>query len=102
MDIEALTKDIYTYVRAMDDIVTENGPMHAISQQREFSENYRNIGIGIMSMADFFLKLGIRYGSGESVEIIDQLMREVFRTAVMASSALAQERGCFPKYTPKV
>lgn len=94
----ALGRDMYIYVRGMDDIVTENSELHALEQQREFSRNYRNIGIGVMGLGDALIKMGIKYGSEESIHWLSDLMKFIFRNAVFASNKLALERGTFPKY----
>ena len=91
-----LIKDIKIYVEAMDTIVDENSKFHALPQQREFSQNYRNIGIGVMGIADMFIKLNLRYGSSESKQLLKHLMPLIFREAVIASSQLAKAKGSFP------
>ena len=48
------------------------------------------------------IKLGIVYGSAESISIIGNLSNYIFRQAVIASSDLAVERGNFPGYDPKI
>lgn len=79
-------------------MLDENINNHALPEQREMAEKYRNIGLGIMGMHDMFIKLGITYGSKESIEFIDSLMDLMFRTAVIKSSELAKEKGAFPNY----
>lgn len=95
-------KDIFVYVEAMDDIVTENSKLHALKEQRDFSINYRNIGIGIMGIADMLVKLGLIYGSKEANKLLDKIGNTLFRHAVIASSELAKKRGVFPKYSSNI
>ena len=95
-------KDLALYVKEMDMIIDENSKMHALPEQREFSNNYRNIGIGVMGLADCLLKLGIRYGSKQAITFVDALGNLMFRTAVVTSSLLAKDLGSFPKYSPKI
>lgn len=101
-DDEQFVRDIALYVKEMDMIIDENAKLHALPEQREFAKNYRNIGIGIMGLADCLLKLGFTYGSREAVEFVDQMGYLMFRAAVVASAFLAKELGSFPKYSPKV
>lgn len=100
IDFKALQNDIPHIVRAMDDVVSENMHRHALAEQREMAENYRNIGIGIMGMADMFCKLQLKYGGAESLEVIDFVMHYITRQCILASCELAKERGTFPKYDP--
>lgn len=101
-DTDALVNDIRSIVKAMDDIIDENLPNHALPEQREQVAKYRNIGIGIMGIHDAFIKHGIKYGSKESIEILQSVMHILFRHAVIASVLLGRERGSFSGYDPKV
>lgn len=71
---------------------------HALKEQKEMAMNYRNIGLGIMGEHDALIKMGMKYGSKESIDFIDSIMGLMFRSSVIASSRLAKEKGCFPKY----
>ena len=71
---------------------------HPLQEQRDMAFNYRNVGLGIMGMHDMLIKLGITYGSKESKELIDYIMRRMFRAAVIKSCDLAKEKGAFPKW----
>lgn len=102
LDYESLITDVEYIVKAMDDVLTENLDRHALIAQREMAENYRNIGIGIMGLADAFVKLGYTYGDSDSIGFSYNLAKTIFRGAVYASVGLAQSRGSFPKYSPIV
>lgn len=91
-------KAVKTAVKALDTVLDENMENHALAEQKNMARNYRNIGLGIMGLHDFLIKLGIVYGSEESRRIIDRVMNVMFRTAVIASADLAREKGPFPKY----
>lgn len=102
IDRQALYEDMFVYVRAMDDVLEENLPNHALKEQTENAQRYRNLGIGVMGIHDMFIKLGIVYGSDESIEFMSDIMKWIFRSAVIASADLAKIRGNFPGYDPKV
>jgi ribonucleoside-diphosphate reductase alpha chain len=57
----------------------------------------RPVGLGIMGFADLCLKLGITYGSDESLELMEQLMGFIRRESWMASMQLGSEKGVFPE-----
>lgn len=101
-DFIGFTDAVKTMVTALDDIVEENYSRHPLKEQQEMSYNCRNIGIGVFGYATMLMKMGIRYGSYKALEFTDYLFSKMFRTAVMASSALAAERGSFPWYSDKV
>src|SRR5690554_6557263 len=51
-----------------------------------------------MGLAELLIRLGIRYGSPESVEFIDKLYSFMARAAYETSIELAQEKGPFPNF----
>lgn len=101
-DYYDFSKAVKIAVKALDMVLDENMENHPLKEQREMAFNYRNIGLGIMGMHDFLIKLGYKYGSKNSINLIDNLMGSMFTNAVIASSGLAKEKGSFPKYSPSV
>lgn len=51
-----------------------------------------------MGLADMFIKLGIRYGSPESLELADKIGYVMINAAMQQSALLAKEYGTYPKY----
>ena len=102
IDYLALTNDIEIIVSEMDRVLEENIERHALEEQKEMARKYRNIGIGIMGLADLFVKLGVRYGDSNSVGIAYNLMKYIFREAVIISAANGKIYGNFPGYNEKV
>ena len=102
VDLLALSSDIYTIVKAMDDIVDENIEVTPLQEQKEVARKYRNIGIGIMGLADYFVMLGMKYGSQDSIQEAKYLMEYIFNEALKASVRLGKERGSFPGYKSSV
>lgn len=102
IDWDVLGNDIAPIVEEMDKVLEENAFRHALPEQTEMALKYRNIGIGIMGLADMFVKLGIKYGSANSIEVASTLMRFIFKKSVEASVNLAEKLGNFPGYDNKV
>lgn len=102
IDYLSLKYDIEEIVSEMDKVLEENLSRHALPEQREMARKYRNIGIGIMGLADLFVKMGVTYGSPDSIGITKTLMRFIFREAVKVSAANGRIYGNFPGYDPKV
>ena len=100
--IDQLKAAIKVIVPAMDKIIDENADNHALPEQKEMALNYRNIGIGVMGLHDCLVKLGLTYGSNESLKFTAELMRNIFRFAVTESVRLGKDLGSFPKYEPSV
>ena len=101
-DYDAFSKAVKIAIRGLDDVLDENMNNHPLKEQREMAYNYRNVGLGIMGLADCLIKLGITYGSKKSIEAMDDIMNTMFKSAVIASVNLAKDKGVFPKYNSKL
>ena len=101
-NFDALIEDTKHIVAAMDDVLEENLPNHALPEQQHMAARYRNLGIGVMGIHDMFIKYGFKYGDNLSVRLLEDIMGVLFRSAVNASVELAQSRGSFPGYNHKV
>ncbi|PYS92681.1 MAG: adenosylcobalamin-dependent ribonucleoside-diphosphate reductase [Acidobacteria bacterium] len=60
----------------------------------------RPVGLGIMGFADLCLQLKVKYGSPESIALMDELMSFVRREAWLESCQLGAEKGVFAEYQP--
>lgn len=84
-------------VMALNQVLIEGLTLHPLSIQQETVRDWRQIGLGTMGLAEMLIKLGIKYGSPESIKIIDTIYNDIASTAVEESLALAKEHGCYPK-----
>ncbi|MFN0277992.1 MAG: adenosylcobalamin-dependent ribonucleoside-diphosphate reductase [Pyrinomonadaceae bacterium] len=57
----------------------------------------RPVGLGIMGFADLCLRLGVTYGSNQSIDLMQAVMSFVRREAWHASLRLGKEKGVFPE-----
>ena len=101
-DTESFVIAVKIAIRALDTVLDENMKNHPLKEQQEMARNFRNVGLGLMGMHDMFIKLGYTYGDKQSIEFADSLADLMFRTAVIASSELAEKKGAFPKYDSRV
>lgn len=101
-DFEDFKEATRIAIIALDKVLDENKNNHALPEQREMAVKYRNVGLGITGAYDALVRMGIRYGSKQSVDFMDALMGCMFRVAVITSSKLAEEYGTFPGYKPEV
>ena len=84
-------------VRALNDVLEEGLPLHPLAEQRESVSDWRQIGLGIMGLADMLIKLEITYGTKEANDLCHRLGFIMADTAINESAMLAKERGKFPK-----
>lgn len=82
----------------LNEVLDENMNLHPLEQQREMSRELRQIGLGIMGLADMFIKMGVKYGSSESISLIHQVGRIMVNEALRQSAMMAQVDGPFPRF----
>ena len=97
-DIPMFKKDIHTIVKAMNDVLDQGLPLHPLQIQRETVRDYRQIGIGVMGIADMLIKLETKYDTDEAIEICDTIGKILANESIKASALLAKEEGYYPKY----
>lgn len=71
---------------------------HPLAEQRRTVRDWRQIGLGIMGLADMLIKLGIEYGSPDSITLCDSIGYSMARNAIVASADIAGYAGCYDKY----
>ena len=59
----------------------------------------RRTGLGVTAVGDTLAALGIRYGSDESIDVVESFYRHLAVSAYRSSCDLAKERGPFPVYS---
>ena len=97
-DFDDFKHTVSIAVRALNDVLDEGLSLHPLQEQKDSVKNWRQIGLGIMGLADCLIKLGIRYGSEDSIEVCDDIGFAMASTAINTSALLAKERGRYPKY----
>lgn len=93
-------KTVDIAVKALNIVLGEGLPLHPLKEQRESVRNWRQIGLGIFGLADLLIKMGIKYGSPESIDLCDMIGHAMAYQAIMTSNSIAIEVGSYPKYKP--
>lgn len=88
-------------VIALNEVLDEGLPLHPLKEQRDSVRDWRQIGLGIMGLADMLIKMEVRYGSQEAVHICDMIGLSMAHTAILTSAQLAEQYGAYPKYHPE-
>lgn len=101
-DFGKLQRTVFRAVKALNDTLDEGLPLHPLSGQQETVRDWRQIGLGVFGMADALVKLGVKYGSDESIELFDKIGRTIARNAIIESNNLARSHGAYPNYNDKV
>jgi ribonucleotide reductase alpha subunit len=83
-------------VRFLDDVI--DSTPYFFEENAKIQGAERRVGLGTMGVAELMIRLGIRYGSDESVEFIEKLYRFIAIEAYRTSSEIAKEKGSFPAF----
>ena len=95
-DFEGLKHCVEVSVNALNEVLEEGLPLHPLEEQQESVSKWRQIGLGIMGLADCLIKLGLAYGEEEAVEMCDKIGFAMADSAIAASAKLAKEKGAYP------
>lgn len=96
-DFDGFKDKVQIAVRNLNVLLDEGLPLHPLEEQRETVGNWRQIGLGPMGIADMLIKLGIRYGSEESINLCEEIAFTMANYAIRESARIAKEQGPFPK-----
>lgn len=97
-DIEKFKACVEDCILGLNEVLEEGLSLHPLKQQQQSVSQYRQIGLGVMGIADMLIKLNIRYGSEESINLCDKISKRMLNSAVKKSALLAKERGPYEKY----
>lgn len=95
-------KAVVIAVYGLNDVLDEGLPLHPLEAQRDSVRNWRQIGLGIMGLADMLIKLGVTYGSEESLVICDDIGWNLANEALSTSITIAKNKGEYPMFSDKV
>lgn len=120
-DFEGFAAVVKRAQRMMDDIVSldieaiekilikiENDPESDEVKYREknlwtrilkTAKNGRRTGLGVTAIGDTIAALGIRYGSPQSIIVVEHIYKTLAISAYRSSVTLAEERGPFPIFS---
>lgn len=95
-DFDAFARTAAIGVRFLDDVL--DATAYPLERIREFSRQWRRIGLGFTGLGDVFAMLRMRYGSDESLAMAERIARTLRDASYSASSDLAAEKGSFPAF----
>ena len=95
-DERELVRLVRVAVRFLDNVIDIS--RFPLSDQRAEAFAKRRIGLGVTGLADALIFCRARYGSEESLELIDRWLGIVSEAAYEASADLAEEKGAFPLF----
>lgn len=93
-DFDSFEKDIFTASRFLDNVVEINNL--PLELQREQMRIKRRHGLGYTGFGSMLNMMGISYGSQESVDLVEKIMKIMAQQSLLCNISLAKEKGCAP------
>ena len=96
VDFDKLKSTVRTAVHFLDNVIDMNHyPMPEIAER---TKGNRKIGLGVMGLAHFFIRLGIPYSSMKAVAVAKGIMSFIQHQAQERSIEMGEARGVFPNF----
>jgi ribonucleoside-diphosphate reductase alpha chain len=99
MDWTAMEETTSIATRFLDNVIDVS--RYPLRVQREQAYATRRLGLGVTGLGDMLVMMGLRYGSDESLDLVNELARRISTVTWQTSIDLAQEKGSFPLYKPE-
>lgn len=102
-DFEDFCEAVNVAVQALNDILEEGLPLHPLEEQRKSVSEWRQIGLGIMGLADMLVKLEIPYDSDIARDLCGNIAHTMANQALFMSSKIAKcNKAPYEKYDLRV
>lgn len=95
-DYESFGKDVQVAVRMLDNVIDQT--YYFFKENEKVAKDIRRTGLGIMGLGDALIKMQVKYGSEESLPVIEKIFKTLRDNAYVASSDIAVEKGSFPMF----
>lgn len=98
VDTFKLSKITRDAVELLDEILDYGYELQPLDANRKCIDDWRSIGLGVFGLADMLVALGIKYGSNESLVVIESVMNTIRDAAFIKSAELGKLKGSFGKF----
>ncbi len=80
----------------LDNVIDVN--KYPLKQTAKITKANRKVGLGVMGLAEMFVKLGIPYDSDKALKIAEKVIKFIKKEALIKSEKLGKWRGNFPNF----
>lgn len=98
IDFDRLSEAVRIGIIGLNEVLHEGFDLHPLEKQRQMARDFRQIGLGAFALGDLFIKLGITYGSKESLEVSHKLGKVLRDVSIRTSIDLVEKYGVYPKF----
>lgn len=91
---DELSKSVEIQVRLQDNVI--DATPYFLEANKEQALGERRLGLGVMGLHDMLIWAKVRYGSPESLVIINKVFKTIAESAYKCSIEMAKEKGPFP------
>jgi ribonucleoside-diphosphate reductase alpha chain len=96
VDFDKLRMIVRHAIHFLDNVIDMN--QYPLPQISQMAKGNRKIGLGVMGLAHFLIRLGVPYHSQKALEVIRGLMSFIQYQARERSVELGERRGVFPNF----
>lgn len=97
-DFERFKQTVTNAVHMANYVLDYGYDTQPLEENRKCIDNWRSIGIGVFGVADMLVALGIPYGSKDSIQVIEDVMKHMQVYTFEASIENARKNGTFGKF----
>lgn len=89
-------------VNYLNEVLEEGLMLHPLQEQRDSVAKWRQIGLGVMGVADMLIKMHLRYDSDEAIEHCRDVSMGMANHAMYVSARIASHEGMYPGCTSDI
>lgn len=89
-------------VNYLNEVLEEGLMLHPLQEQRDSVAKWRQIGLGVMGVADMLIKMHLRYDSDEAIEHCRDVSMGMANHAMYVSARIASQEGMYPGCTANI
>jgi ribonucleoside-diphosphate reductase alpha chain len=100
LDWDQLRQVVHLTTHFLENVIDANH--YPLAEITDLAQRIRRIGLGVMGLADVFVKLGVPYDSEEAVMLGRRIQQFVDEESKVESERLAGLRGAFPEWEKSI
>lgn len=97
-DFDDFSKTVANGVIYLNEVLEEGVSLHPLEEQRQSVADWRQIGLGIMGLADMLIKMELPYDSEQARQLCEEIGLVMADQALYTSAFLAGHAGSYNNY----